>query len=237
VDKTGARYHSNLTNLPKELRRFIRIEWKSLVNLDIKNCQPYLSIIILRNPAKVAEYAKCKQFRMLLKTLQVNQTEDVERYVSLVKNGEFYEYLLENFIKNGLAITSRDEVKKLVLQILFDRNNHNPKARQIFSTLFPEVSRIFNLVRGEEKGSKFKDFKRFPILLQRIESHIILDLILKRINRDHPGQIALTIHDSVMTEEDPIKIDRVRKIMTEELFNFIGEEPIIKEERKEKEEK
>jgi hypothetical protein len=228
IDDTARRYHSNLTNLPKELRQFIRINGKSLVNLDTKNCQPYLSILILNNPGKVAKFAHSQHLRMVLESLEVKQTEDVSRYISLVKNGQIYEYLLENFKQYGLNIQTRDDVKKLVLQILFDRNNHSSCARKIFDFLFPEVSRVFSLVRGVEKGTHFESFKRFSILLQRIESYIILDKIILRINREYPGQIAVTIHDSIMTENEPSQIERIRKIMIEEFTKVIGVEPKIK---------
>lgn len=237
VDKTSGRFHSNLTNLPKGLRQFVRINGIALANIDVKNCQPYLSTILLTNPKKVAGFTKYTPFSMLLENLQVEQKEDVKRYVSLVVCGQLYEYLWKEFTNRGLIFRSRDDVKKQVLFILFARNGINSPARTIFRKLFPAVHLAFSRVRGYEKnGSHFKNFKRFPILLQRIESHIILNLILNRINKEFPGTIGLTIHDSIMTNNNPIHIYRVRKIMVEEFSNFVGFEPKIKVEGGEEEE-
>lgn len=41
VDKSVGRFHSNLTNLKKELRNHITYDNQPLVNIDIKNSQPY----------------------------------------------------------------------------------------------------------------------------------------------------------------------------------------------------
>src|SRR4030042_3962359 len=61
VDNTSCRFHSNLTNLPESLRPYVRIEGKQLANIDIKNSQPYLSIILLTDPDKVSPFAKSKE--------------------------------------------------------------------------------------------------------------------------------------------------------------------------------
>jgi hypothetical protein len=102
------------------------------------------------------------------------------------------------------------------------------KARQIFIKSFPTVHRIFSKVRGHEKGDKFQNFKRFAILLQRIESYLMLDIILKRIYKELPGTIAITVHDSIMTGILTNNIEAVRKIMIDELTFFIGFQPQIK---------
>ena len=66
----------------------------------------------------------------------------------------------------------------------------------------------------------------------------MLDVILKRIYKELPGTIALTIHDSIMTGILTNNVEAVRQIMTEELTFFVGLPPTIKREDncKEKEE-
>lgn len=232
VDSTAGRFHSNVTNCAKSLRPFLRINGEPLVNIDIKNSQPFLSILILMNPAKVAFLTKNNAFSMLLQTLKVPQKQDVIRYISLVVNGLFYEYLMTEFSKEGLQLT-RSETKVQVLRILFARNRMpkeetNRKARQIFINLFPTVHLIFSKIRGPEKGDQFTSFKRFAILLQRIESHLMLQVILKRIYRELPGTIAVTIHDSIMTGILTNNVEAVRKIMIDEMTFFVGFSPQIK---------
>jgi len=229
VDSTSGRFHSNITNMPKGLRQFLRINGEQLVNIDIKNSQPYLSTLLLTEPGKVSGMTKNPAFAMLLRTLKVSENQDVKSYISLAVSGQIYEYLMKEFSKEGLELT-RDETKKQVLRILYARNRMpkegtNRKARQIFKNRFPTVYRIFSKVRGSERGDKFTNFKRFPILLQSIESYLILDVILKRIYKELPGTIAVTIHDSIMTGILTNNVEAVRQIMIEELTVFVGFRP------------
>jgi hypothetical protein len=229
IDNTSGRFHSNITNMPKGLRPYLRINDEPLVNIDLKNSQPYLSTIILTNPSKVSWMTANPSFALLLQSLKVSLNQDVKNYINLVVSGQLYEFLIDEFSKEGLTLT-RDEAKIQVLRILFARNRLpkngiNRKARQIFKNNFPTVHRIFSIVRGREKGDKFQNFKRFAILLQRIESYLMLDVILKKIYKELPGTIAITIHDSVMTGILTNNIEAVRKIMAEELTFFVGFRP------------
>jgi len=237
IDKTSGRFHSNITNMAKGLRPYLRIKGEPLVNIDIKNSQPYLSTIILTDPGKVSWLTKNPAFALLLQTLKVSLSEDVKKYTFLVISGQLYEYLMQEFLNEGLQL-NRNETKSQVLRILFARNRIpkdeiNRKARQIFIKNFPKVHRIFSKVRGSESGDKFQNFKRFAVLLQRIESYLMLDVILKRIYKELPGTIAITIHDSVMTGILTNNVEAVRKIMTEELTYFVGFSPKIKIEERE----
>jgi hypothetical protein len=234
-DDTSGRFHSNITNMAKGLRPFLRINGEPLINIDIKNSQPYLSTILLTDPGKVSWMTKNPSFALLLQSLKVSLNQDVKNYISLVISGQLYEYLMSEFTKEGLILT-RDETKRQVLRILFARNRSpkyeiNRKARQIFKQRFPTVHRIFSKVRGSERGDKFHNFSRFAILLQRIESYLMLDRILKRIYKELPGTIAVTVHDSIMTGVLTNNVKAVCKIMIDELTFFVGFAPKIKIER------
>lgn len=226
-DATERRFHSNVTNMKRELRPYLRVDGKPLTNIDIKNSQPYLSTIILTYPSKVAGLVKNIAFSMLLQTLKVSQNEDVKLYIKLVADGVFYEYLMKEFNLN------RDETKIQVLRILFapnrlPKNGTNRKCRLIFKSNFPTVHRIFSKVRGRDQGTKFENSNRFAILLATIESYLMLDVVLKRIYKELPGTIAITIHDSIMTGILTNDVEAVRKIMSDELTNFVGFCPKIK---------
>lgn len=241
VDSTSGRFHSNVTNCPKGFRPYLRVNGEPLINIDVKNCQPYLSTIILTNPGKASAYAENPAFAMVLQTLKVSHSEDVKKYISLVINGTFYEYLMSEFASEGLHL-DRSETKRQVLRILFARNRNpkdvtNRRAREVFKLRFPTVHRIFSKVRGNERGDKFTSFKRFAILLQRMESYIMLDVVLKRIYRELPDVVAITIHDSIMTGVMTNNVEAVKTILIEEMTNFVGFRPnvnlegVIEEER------
>ncbi len=240
-DETERRFHSNITNMKKKLRKYLRINGKPLTTLDIKNSQPFLSTIILSNPSKVAGLAKTTTLSMLLETLQVSKNDDVNKYIKLVVDGQFYEYLMIEFAREGIVL-DRKNTKLQVFRILFSpnrlpKNEINRKCRLIFKNSFPTVHRIFSKVRGRDSGTRFDNSNRFAILLATIESYLVIDVILKRVHKELPRTIALTIHDSIMTGILTDDVEAVRKIMNEELTYFIGYTPRIEIERNYKEEK
>jgi hypothetical protein len=71
-------------------------------------------------------------------------------------------------------------------------------------------------------------YQRFAILLQSIEAHLMLDIILKRISQEHPGTIAITIHDSILTGLYTNNVEAVAQIMKEEFTKFVGFTPVLK---------
>ena len=233
IDSTSERFHSNVTNLSKDLRPFLRVNDEPLINLDIRNSQPYLSTIVLTNPGKVAEFAKNHKLKKLLRTLNVPQNRDVKEYVDLVVSGKLYEFFMDKFRESGFDL-DRDQTKKQICIMLFS-GNWMPKNRikrcckEIFIDCFPTVHKIFEHLRGWEKGKdRFVNYKRFSILLQKIESHLILNLILKRVRREHPGVVVLTIHDCLMVgKKSNSEIENIHRIMIEESTSFFGYPPII----------
>lgn len=228
VDDTGNRFHHNATNMQRDLRPLLRIRGQQVTEVDVKNCQPYLTTKIFTDPAKLAPFAKYRKLALILETLQVTQTEDVKKYISLVNNGVFYEYFRDEYSRMKSKSIDREEAKGMMLKILFARNSHRPRGRKEFEILFPEVARIFALIRGDEKGGKFRSYERFSILLQRVESHIINDLVCKRIKKEHPGVIALSIFDSIMTGIFTNHVEIVSAVMQEEFEKFVGYAPILK---------
>ena len=166
IDTTAGRFHSNLTNMPRGLRKYLRINGEQLVEIDIRNCQPFLSILLLTNPSKVSGMTKNPELSELLLRLKVQQTPDVKQFIDLVVSGQFYEFLTNEFILAGITLPEdpkerRDAVKKQVLRILFaknklPKNETNRKARQVFINRFPKVHSIFSKVRGNDRGSKIK---------------------------------------------------------------------------------
>lgn len=220
IDEAGGRFYSNLTNMPSGLRQFVRVKNRYLrANVDIKNSQPYISTMVLTNPAGLVRFAKSKEFAMILKTLNIPDNDDIKLYINLVTKGQFYEYLMPLFEAKGLPC-NRDEVKKAVMIILFDQNRKRiSRAKRIFINHFPTVHKIFSIVRGNGKG------ERFPILLQAIEAHVVLKIILPILNNKYPDIIAFTVHDSLLVTDSP---DIVEQVMTEELEKFTGYKPILK---------
>lgn len=111
----------------------------------------------------------------------------------------------------------RDKVKTEVLRIFYVENKETEKwfyrPCKTFQYHFPEVYELFWLIK--EVQSNY-----LPIILQRIESFLILDVICRKINALHPKIPLFTIHDSILTTKGNEAI--VEEIMSQEIANWTG---------------
>ena len=95
--------------------------------------------------------------------------------------------------------------------------------KKVFSkTLFPRVAELFRILKTEYPNVNMeKQHSRLPILLQAIESHIILNKCCKRIWEEREHQVPIfTIHDSIVTTVE--NVEYVREVMMQELNACIG---------------
>jgi len=276
-DDFSKRLHTKLTNLKKELRGFITYDGMELVSLDIKNSQPYLSLVLFnedfwreraKNGQNILLYRKIgldkikKEIKdklcnsnMLAKTSksEAGKWFEFDNYMSLVTSGRLYEYLIKLFCEIRTNPFLRDEVKKKFLIYLYydpanlDKFEEGYASINLLNEVFPNISALFLLLKA--KGTykveppdykaiyqpvyqfpfhalSAKDsFKFPPQLLQRIESHLVIEVVckgLKKGNRDIP---LFTIHDSIVTTKEFQQI--VHGKMIEVLKNAIGFEPTI----------
>ena len=240
VDDSGYRLHTNLTNIKKELRAFVTYNDVELVSVDYVNSQPLLSTILLNksfwskgtsiNTINLSNITfdnkevnlidniiiniNSYSYTMIPTFNKDNDSKGIEQYISLCEDGVLYEYLQSNL---GLENSSRKDVKSSVFQILFTDNRFigqkQAEPKRAFRDLFPEVYKLMSLV-------KRKDSKFLPLLLQRIESEILLNRVSKRIEIEQPSLPIFTIHDSLVTTSG--NEFYVQSIMLEEIYKAIG---------------
>ena len=233
IDDNVGRFHSNLTNIKRELRHFITYRGQKLVNIDIKSAQPLISTLLLSKEfyQKFEAHLSIQSFPTIFNTLQLQLSKSsslssyimlveclenidnqfFKKYTNLVKSGSFYEVLSE-LVYPGKKI-SKAEVKLNVYRVFFSKNrSHNPfKTR--FKKLFPEVYNVFALY-------KRKDHTCLSRLLQSIESFVMIQSVAKRISRERPELPIFTIHDSIATTIG--NEEYVKSIVKEEAYRITG---------------
>jgi hypothetical protein len=170
-NKTNRRVDTNLTNMSSDLRQFI-IGYENMVYLDLKNSQPVL-------------------FNILLKEYLINATEDlkkeIEQYFNHTISGNWYEYLQELY-----GIT-RKKSKDLWMKIAYSKNKSYKEDKKVFKQAYPNIYKIIS-------SYKTKNHADFAIKLQKIVSDFFIDKICRKLVEKEV--IPFTIHDAVIVKKE-----------------------------------
>ncbi len=234
VDSSGKRFHTLLTSTNKELRQCLTYNGQRLVSIDLKNSQPYL-LLVLANPAFLNSdlflfisrgiYRNNKRILsiMLNKSAEMQNSKGFQRYKKLTTSGRLYESFLTTDEHSGKQLNDsknrRDDIKKDVLIAFYSKQGtRSGGVKKIFRRKFPQVYQFINLVKKD-------NYKALALLLQRIESHIMLDHVCARITSEKPDLPIFTIHDSVVTTEG--NQEYVKQVIADEMFRFVGEFPML----------
>jgi hypothetical protein len=189
------RMHTNYTILRAFIRKnCLLIDGDRTSEIDISNSQP-LFLTKLINDSK-SNWIDKKEFSI---------------FKELTMSGKYYEY-----IKQVLNIEERSDVKEMTYKVLFGRNASNSKADKNFKAIFPTIHRFIQLYK-KENG----DYKVLAYKLQKMESDLIFNKIIKKIIISNPDIKIITVHDSIVI---PTKYkDEVNAIFQTEIikeFNF-----------------
>lgn len=251
IDSTVHRLHSVITNIQKDYRNFLSYEGQELVNIDIKNSQPYLACVLLQPefwsinsevPLNLFSLPEDIQRSItvvgvnikVIEFLQSCAEEDFNQYKEQASRGIMYESIVDVCSKELHETINRGDAKTLVFYLLFSSNQGQSdnktinKMKAIFSSeLFPKVAELIKIIKHRYKNVETpKQHNRLACLLQSIESEIILHRCCKRIWEEGNHQVPVfTIHDSIATTVE--HVEYVKRIMAEELSRAIGVSPIL----------
>lgn len=164
---------------------------------------------------------------MLVNEDEAECKNDIELYCTLVDKGRFYKHFSEKyFAKTGikLDVAIPEEKRKLkdgLFASFFSDNRFmgQPEAemKRFFAQQFPNVYKVFTLIKkGGHKAY-------LPVILQLIESEVVVRRAAKRIARNHPELPLFTIHDSIVTLEGHAQM--VTSILKQEFESTLGLRP------------
>jgi len=176
---SNGRLDTNLTSLPSFLRPFIQND-KELYSIDLKNSQPFFLYTAIKDVEEI-------------------DIDEKEFYKNLVVSGDtsegLYEFLATEWEKEGKGVTNRKQIKTLLFQIFYSKPKSFKPKKDFFGKLFPTILKWIN----KQKENNYKDF---AIMLQTIESNIVLDVIMPQLRAK--GITPYTIHDSFVCAEDEV---------------------------------
>ena len=150
------------------------------------------------------------------KTAKTQYSNDFQRFKEFAFSGEFYEKLAKIIPLEGGGNYDRDDIKPIVFEVLFSGINYSSQQKKAFAKAFPKIYKLFNKIKSHKKG-------HLAILLQMIESFLMIEKVVKRIYHERPDLPIFTIHDSVATTVG--NEDYVATVIKEEFGKAIGNEP------------
>ncbi len=172
---------------------------------------------------------------MLVKSFERQAGTDFELYCHLVLEGKLYEYISYYLYKetgNFLDTTIPKQKKRLKSGVFYTMYSNDEKRKDnssketikdIFKKLFPTVFGAFHKLKDTD--DKIHGYKILSVLLQRIESDIMLRYVARELAFKHPELPIFTIHDSIVT----LDTDEAKAIVSEAISrhfgNIIGKHP------------
>lgn len=172
---TYGRMHTNFTILKSFIRKnCLLIDGEETCEIDIKNSQPlFLSKLIERSSTRWVKH------------------DEFELFSTLVKAGNYYQFLVDK-----LNLDSKLSAKKLTYKVFFGQNREKSKIDSMFISLFPTIHNFIKLYKTEHK-----DYKVLAHDLQKAESNLVFNKIIKRIMITKPQIQIITVHDSIIVKK------------------------------------
>jgi len=195
-NNTNGRLDTNLTSLPSFLRPFL-ISEEQLVNIDIKNSQPYFLYTILKSNKTIDEV-------------------ELNDFKEKVIDGTLYDELAKNFTKITGYHRTREQMKKMVFKILFSKVTSYESLKNFFRRNFPTIMNFIDETNREKNNT-------LAIQLQSKESFTILDVIMPLLEKE--GIRPFTIHDSFVCKES--QVFKIKEILESTLKNMFGTPPSL----------
>ena len=121
-DEFGRRYHSNLTNLRSDLRKYLRVDGQPLVQIDISNSQPLFQAVVAERYGVVCP-----------------------AYKKVCEEGRLYEFLGE---KTGL--TRKRTKQQMMSSVFFGRNASRSRTKRAFRKYFAEVATLLDKIKADD---------------------------------------------------------------------------------------
>ena len=169
------RMHTNFTILKSFIRKnCLLIDGEETHEIDIKNSQPLFLTKLIQDSG--SKWIKDDEFQL---------------FKELTITGKYY-----NYVMDAIGISDRNLVKEMTYKVLFGRNGVNSKADKIFSSLFPTIHNFIKLYK-KENG----DYKILAYELQKAESSLIYNKIIRQVMNLYPEVRLVTVHDSIIIQK------------------------------------
>lgn len=206
-NNTNNRLDTNITTLKSELLHFMTLDKEKLHNIDLCNSQFTIFAALLtaleNSSGKLYQLLQALEYQLPSPSF----LRDIEnRFITECRDCNLYE-----FVGESLSL-DRKAAKAACFEIFFSNPKYTTVSKELIAKLFP------NIVKWINEFKRLNGYKAFPIMLQRIESQIFIDNILKELLSKRFR--VLTKHDSILCKESDIL--QVQKIVSKHLDKWLG---------------
>ncbi|GGH16889.1 hypothetical protein [Mucilaginibacter phyllosphaerae] len=172
-----SRVHTPLTVLKREAKAVLRFEGKGFIELDIRNSQPLIASILIKN-------------YWVQKNMDIPQ--DVKQYIKDCENGSFYDYFMA--LNNVSSDERTDFKKRFFAEVFFSKvTKRQTVLKKQFKNKYPNCDKAICDLKG---GTGSERYNEFSILLQTKEAQIIFDNVNMGLIRQNIP--AFNIFDSIL---------------------------------------
>jgi hypothetical protein len=149
-------------------------------------------------------------------------------FLSLVKEGNIYEYVKEHFggkyFDNGFdRFLTRNLTKREFMRLMYFDTR---KEKTLFYKPFRQFAELFPLEADVMRLIKKCGYQRFPVLLQMIESKLMLEKVGENMPEDVPF---LTIHDSLIIPSSENIINTASQLIQSQFQRYLTIAPTLGE--------
>jgi hypothetical protein len=151
-----------------------------------------------------------------------DEIPSIEEYCSLDFTQDFYETVVGFGLENNVQLT-REQVKKSIMNLIFNDtaiHRDNSIVTIILEHRFKGLMSFFEGFYGRYSS------RRLALLLQRVESHLILDKVVPKILEHNNDIPVFTIHDCVLTTPEHQEV--VSRIMKETICSVTNKQLQVK---------
>lgn len=255
TSQSDGRVHSEITRLPKVMRKYLRFDRQSLGEVDISASVPTFLFFILKSGGEgkgkdlLGEIANSeKNYFCHYMSTKISVPIDIAEITSFGQrlfSGQFYDSFIEEMLKIHLVDESLEEGEYFNKHVkeMFDRKFDGDLA-DLRAIMKKNILSMFNARPGYYKNEEYVFGKEYPTILNWIreykkvdhryfshltlqtESYFMLDVVARQLNKEYRGRIPLlTLHDCIITTEE--NLDLLEVFMKEKLTEALGFTPMM----------
>ena len=154
-DLKGNRLHTNITNMPSKLIRFISYKGESFIEYDLSCSQWCFLVYCIENPQLenlISQAASQTGFN--------TRQADYINFKVKAQSGRLYEWVMEE-----LGLTEREEAKQLLFEVLFGTRRRTYR-KNLIRTILPSIIDFLDQMKMEY------GYKKIPVELQKTEATV-----------------------------------------------------------------